>query len=145
MNWVAGLDPGRSKCGLVLVAIDAEEVLAGHVLAPEAVLPLLKQWQQEGDLTTVVLGDGTGSVDWVRPLQQLVPVQLVNEHGTTLRARRRFWDLWPPRAWRRLLPDGMRLPPTELDAIAALVMVEDHCKIRCRWPGPAPLRIGHGR
>ena len=145
MTRIVGLDPGRSKCGLVLVAVDTAEVLSGLVLCPAAVLTQLKRWKDDGEIAEIVLGNGTGSDAWFDVLDALVPVQLVDEHHTTLRARQRFWDLWPPRRWRRLMPEGMRLPPTELDAIAALVMVEDHCKIRCSWTGPTPLRSGHGR
>ena len=49
-----------------------------------------------------------------------------------------YWALWPAKGWQRLLPTGLRLPPTELDAIAALVMAEDHLRQRCSWPGPPP-------
>ena len=63
---------------------------------------------------------------------------LIPEKGTTLRARSRYWELWPVRGWQRLLPLGMRMPPVDLDAVAALVMLEDHLGIRFTWPGEQP-------
>jgi hypothetical protein len=86
----------------------------------------------------VIVGDGTGSAQWLQAFNRYPNVQSVNERGTTLRARERYWDLWPAKGWQRLLPRGLRLPPNEMDAIAALVMAEDHLKRRCSWLGPTP-------
>jgi RNase H-fold protein (predicted Holliday junction resolvase) len=72
-----------------------------------------------------VLGNGTSSRQWQRDLADLaVPVLLVDEWGTTLAARQRYWQLWPPRGWRRLLPMGLRLPPRDLDDLAAQILLE---------------------
>ena len=62
----------------------------------------------------------------------------MNERGTTLRARGRYWQLWPPKGLQRLIPQGMRVPPGDLDAVAALVMAEEHLGQTCRWPQPPP-------
>ena len=143
MTRLAGVDPGRSKCGLVLVDIDSLQVLGGTVVICEQVLDRLSYWQSAEGLDGIVLGDGTGSAAWLPKLQSLAPVQQVNEYGTTLRARQRYWELWPPRGWQRLLPRGLLIPTEELDAIAALVMVEDILGTPCRWPGPKlPFRNG---
>ena len=135
MTRLAGVDPGRSKCGLVLVDTESLQVLSGAVVICEQVLDRLSDWQVAGGLDGIVLGDGTGSAAWLPKLRSLAPVQQVNEYGTTLRARRRYWELWPPRGWQRLIPRGLLIPPEELDAIAALVMVEDSLGTPCRWSG----------
>ena len=143
MTRLAGVDPGRSKCGLVLVDTESLQVLGGAVVICEQVLDRLSDWQVAGGLDGIVLGDGTGSAAWLPKLQSLAPVQQVNEYGTTLRARRRYWELWPPRGWQRLIPRGLLIPPEELDAIAALVMVEDSLVTPCRWSG-AKQRLRSG-
>jgi hypothetical protein len=143
MTRLAGVDPGRSKCGLVLVDTESLQVLGGAVVICEQVLDRLSDWQVDGGLDGIVLGDGTGSAAWLPKLQSLAPVQQVNEYGTTLRARRRYWELWPPRGWQRLIPRGLLIPPEELDAIAALVMVEDSLGTPCRWSG-AKQRLRSG-
>ena len=144
MTRLAGVDPGRSKCGLVLVDTESLQVLNGAVVLCEQVLDHLSAWQSAGGLDGIVLGDGTGSAAWLPKLQGLAPVQQVNEYGTTLRARQRYWELWPPRGWQRLLPRGLLIPPEQLDAIAALVMVEDSLGTPCRWSAPKPpFRNGH--
>ena len=143
MSRLAGVDPGRSKCGLVLVDTESLQVLGGAVVICEQVLDRLSDWQVAGGLDGIVLGDGTGSAAWLPKLRSLAPVQQVNEYGTTLRARRRYWELWPPRGWQRLIPRGLLIPPEELDAIAALVMVEDSLGTPCRWSG-AKQRLRSG-
>ena len=146
MSRLAGVDPGRSKCGLVLVDTESLQVLSGAVVICEQVLDRLSDWQVAGGLDGIVLGDGTGSAAWLPKLRSLAPVQQVNEYGTTLRARRRYWELWPPRGWQRLIPRGLLIPPEELDAIAALVMVEDSLGTPCRWSGEKQrLRSGPER
>ena len=104
MSRLAVVDPGRSKCGLVLVDTESLQVLSGAVVICEQVLDRLSDWQVAGGLDGIVLGDGTGSAAWLPKLRSLAPVQQVNEYGTTLRARRRYWELWPPRGWQRLIP-----------------------------------------
>ena len=139
MTCVAALDPGRSKCGVVLVDIDAAVVRNGVILRSNTVLETLNTWHRHDRFELILIGDGTGSRNWNDCLQALAPVQMVNERGTTLRARARFWQLWPATGWRALLPEGLRVPPGDLDAVAALVMVEDHFGITCEWPITAPL------
>ena len=133
---VVAIDPGRSKCGLVLADCTRGHVLDALVMATEQTVELLNQWHQRMHLSSLVLGNGTSSSGLDQQLQHLAPIVRVNEAGTTLRARDRYWQIWPARGWRRLLPHGRRLPPCELDAIAALVLLEDHIGQQLEWPRP---------
>jgi hypothetical protein len=123
---------------LVLIDSQQNRVLAGEVVPPEAVMAWVNHWHKQHNLGQIIVGDGTASAQWVQAFDGLTNVHIVNERGTTLRARERYWDLWPAKGWQRLLPRGLRLPPNELDAIAALVMAEDHLKRRCSWLGATP-------
>jgi len=138
MTHLVGLDPGRAKCGLVLVAPEQRLVLEGVVLPVSRVIDQLTTWSKQGGVELILLGNGTSSEQWQPSLRRLASVEVVEEQGTTLRARERYWQLWPARGWRKLLPRGMRVPPGDLDAVAALVMVEDHLGSGCRWPQPRP-------
>ena len=138
MKRVAVLDPGRCKCGLVLADLQLGLVREGHVLVPDAVEAWLERWNQDQRLDRILIGDGTGSRAWIKRLERLGSLTMIPEQGTTLRARQRYWTLWPARGWRRLLPTGLRIPPVDLDAVAALVMLEEHLQCCLTWPEAAP-------
>ena len=121
---LAGLDPGRSKCGLVLTDPERLEIRQALVLPPEAAWRRLQDWHRHQALAAVVLGDGTGSGVWRRRLEPLLPVELVDERGTTLAARRRYWELFPARGCRQLLPLGLRQPPRDWDDVVAQLLLE---------------------
>jgi len=53
---------------------------------------------------------------------------MIEEGGTTLAARRRYWQLVPATGWRRWLPQGLRQPPKDWDDVVAQVLIE-------RWLG----------
>jgi RNase H-fold protein (predicted Holliday junction resolvase) len=126
---VAALDPGRSKCGLVLTDPRRRVIREALVLPPEAAWETLRGWRvRPGGPSLVVIGDGTGSAAWRRRLEPLVEVIAVDERGTTLAARRRYWQLHPPRGWRRCLPEGLRQPPRDWDDVVAQLLLE-------RWLG----------
>ncbi|MFN6134526.1 MAG: resolvase [Synechococcaceae cyanobacterium] len=121
---LAGLDPGRSKCGLVLSDPDQQRLVAAALLSPEQTLEQLHLWREGVGLRLVVIGAGTGSRAWQQRLRGVLPVRTIDERGTTLAARQRFWQLFPPRGWRRLLPPGLRQPPRDWDDVVAQLLLE---------------------
>jgi len=132
---IAALDPGRNKCGLVRTDAQRSQIVAAQVLPPQAALARLRQWQAEAPVGLLLLGAGTGSAPWRAHLKGLVDFELVEEGGTTLAARRRYWQLAPARGWRRLLPQGLRQPPRDWDDVVAQVLLE-------RWLGRELPRLG---
>lgn len=127
MTTLAAIDPGRSKCGLILADPRQARVLEAGVLPPQRCRELVQQWINDQACRGVVLGNGTGSApwrDWLGPLE--LELLLVPEAGTTLAARRRYWQLEPARSWRRLLPQGLRLPPRDVDDVVAQILLERH-------------------
>ena len=150
MTRVVALDPGRSKCGLVLADTATNTVLQGMVIPGAELLDQLRTWMENAKRETdqiaeLVIGDGTSSTSWQQQLPANLKVRVVDETGTTLRARERYWQLWPARGWKRLLPSGLRIPSGDLDAIAALVILENHLGRPLQWPGPDPLKNAPSR
>jgi len=140
--WAA-LDPGLHKCGLVLADIGSARLLAAGVLPPQACWEQLQEWREQRQLAALVLGDGTGSRPWGQRLAALkLEVITVPEAGSTLAARQRFWRLEPPQGWRRLLPEGMRLPPRDYDDVVAQLLLERHLGRRLQRNGSQWLRSG---
>ena len=141
MTWI-GLDPGRSKCGLVRSEQTTGQIEVAAVLSPEECFKQIAIWRERPGLEGVVLGDGTGSKHWQRQLNDLgMAVQVIPEAGTTLAARARYWQLEPPRGWRRMLPEGLRLPPRDYDDVVAQLLLERHWGTELRRePGLVVLR-----
>jgi hypothetical protein len=123
----AAIDPGRSKCGLVISDNQASAIVFAAVLPPQRALAQLRQWQeQHSPLVAVLLGNGTGSGPWRPWLAPIAPLILVPETGTTLAARQRYWQLEPAQGWRCLLPQGLRQPPRDWDDVVAQLLLERH-------------------
>ncbi len=141
MSRLLAIDPGRSKCGLVLVDLAEGLVLQGKVVKASLVIDVIKIWQKEKSLEEIVLGNGTSSSFWEDKLRGFAPLKVVEEQGTTLRARQRYWELWPPNDWLKWLPRGLFLPPHDLDAVAALVLLEDYLDRKFIWNGSPLFRI----
>ncbi len=143
MNTIISIDPGTEKCGLLLADVDNKIVLDCKVLKKESVLDLLKRWFKAHTVELIILGNGTNSRFWYSEILSLkfTPVKLVPEKGTTLRARDRYWQIYPPNCLMRFIPRTMLLPPKDLDAIAALVLLEDYLQEKVRWPEKIDFRI----
>ena len=46
MNIIA-VDPGKSKCGIVLADVKSSQVIHGRVERSNAVIPLITSWQKD--------------------------------------------------------------------------------------------------
>jgi RNase H-fold protein (predicted Holliday junction resolvase) len=74
---------------------------------------------------SIALGSGTNAEPIRAALATFgVPVALVDERETTLRARSRYFAAYPPTGWRRFVPQGMLLPPRPIDDFAAVLIAE---------------------
>jgi hypothetical protein len=122
---VLALDPGRQKCGLALGR--AGVILARAVVPTSGLAPAVEKLARQYRLDRVVVGTGTGSTEVRAALAgvpDLPPPEMVEEAGTTLEARRRYFRDHPPRGWRRLLPLTLQLPPEPYDDYVAELLLE---------------------
>ncbi len=133
MSKVIAIDPGRNKCGLILADLETLEVLEGRVVDEAIVVRLINIWIGQNSVEKILLGNGTSSKYWRSLLFDLATIHIVEEKGTTFRARERYWELWPPGIWMRWIPRGMILPAEHLDAVAALLILEDYINEKLRW------------
>ena len=79
------------------------------VVAAGAVLTTIEQLQQQYPISLIVMGDQTSAKDWKTQLTQLsqpLRVVLIDERYSSLEARDRYWQMYPPAGWQRLLPQG---------------------------------------
>ncbi len=121
-----GIDPGRSKTGLALVDA-AGSILALHIAHTEHIEVELSAFVGKEQLAGIIMGDGTNSKAIGQAVSKVfaaVPLALVGEAHSTEEARSLYWQVNPPRGWRKLVPLGMLVPSEPLDAYAAVVQVE---------------------
>jgi RNase H-fold protein (predicted Holliday junction resolvase) len=120
---VLGIDPGRRKCGAAVCTPDV--VLARAVVTPDALAGLVRDWLTRYGVTEVVVGNRTGSDAAVQVLTgSAVPIRRVDETGTTLRARARYFAEHPPKGWRRLVPHSLQTPAEPYDDYVAILLAE---------------------
>lgn len=121
---VAGLDPGRDKCGLALV--DSCGDCLWHQVVPTAELEQhLKEMYASHGFRVLVMGNGTTSKKAALRVREALPdveLVVVDEYRTTDAAREEYWRIHKPSGWRRLVPRGMLVPPEPVDDLAALIL-----------------------
>ncbi len=129
------IDPGKDKCGVLLADETNYCVLKGYVVSKYSVLDLIYEWNKSYKVDLILLGNGTYSSYWLDKLKisELPSIKLIDEYRTTLRARERYWQLWPPNCFLRWIPKGLILPSENLDAVAALIMMEDYLNKKLSW------------
>jgi RNase H-fold protein (predicted Holliday junction resolvase) len=122
-----GFDPGRQKCGLAVMGLDRSLYYHKVIPATEAI-DTIQSIRQQFPISTLVLGDQTSSEDWKRKLMAALPepplIVSVDERYSTLEARDRFWQMYPPQGINRLIPKGMRNLPRPIDDIVAILLIE---------------------
>lgn len=127
---IISIDPGSVKCGLAVVSGPSIRRLhLGVVEAERLVVEVAEARRRFPQITRLLVGGGTGSATLRRALQAAfpdLPLQTVNEHGSSARARLRFVHEIPGPGWRRFLPPGLRVPERPYDDFVALLLAEDY-------------------
>ncbi len=143
MSFYISIDPGNKKCGLLLADIETGKVIQAVISSSNNFSDLVLLWNENYNIKKIIIGDGTNCMNIANKLKQrnIFDLNYVNERGTTLRARFRYWEIWPPNYLIRWIPKEMLFPPNNLDAIVALILLEDSLKYTFTWPKKVDIRI----
>lgn len=123
---IVGFDPGRDKCGLAVMGSDGQLHYHQVVLAEDAIATL-QSLDREFSIHLLVMGDQTTSKKWKQQITESLPslrIEQVDERYSSLEARERYWQMYPPQGLTRFIPEGMRTPPRPVDDIVAIVLIE---------------------
>ena len=136
MSLFISIDPGNNKCGLLLADIKSRNVIDAGISSLNRFSDVVSLWKEEYDIEQIIVGDGTNCKYIENKLKQkkIFNLNYVNEKGSTLRARFRYWEIWPPNYFIRWLPKEILFPPENLDAVVALILLEDFLKYSFIWP-----------
>ena len=128
MFKLISIDPGKCKCGLVLVDINKKKVDQAIVINTESLTRHVKNLKSVEKISKVIIGNGTTSKENVEKLEFVKNDLIIfEEKNTTYRARKRYFELFPTRGLKKLLPKELFILNKNLDAVSALIIVEDYC------------------
>ena len=131
MTKYISIDPGKCKCGLIFADLERKIVLQAIVIESKYLVQNIKSFVGKENNLKVLIGNGTTSKDHAKSLSFLENnLTIVEEKNTTYRSRQRYFEIFPIRGFKRLLPREIFLQNINLDAISALVILEDYldCK-----------------
>ncbi len=124
---ILGFDPGRQKCGLAVMGLD--RCLYYHKVIPATeAIATIQTLQQQYPISFLVLGDQTSAKEWrqqiIAGLADPLRIMPVDERYSTLEARDRYWQMYPPQGLAKLIPQGIRTLPRPIDDIVAILLIE---------------------
>lgn len=127
MSKFLSIDPGKSKCGLLLADINEKKVYEAVVLKSNLLYQYVKNIQNREIKVQLIIGNGTSSKYHINKLMNLFPDLIIaDEKNTTFRAKLRYFELFPIKGFKSFLPREIFLLNKNLDAISALIIMEDY-------------------
>ena len=131
MAKVVTIDPGKSKCGLVLAEISEKKVYKAIILKSELLENYLRNLIIAEDIEQIIIGNGTTSRE-IREKLHFFKKEIITfeEKNTTYRAKARYIELFPMSGLKFLIPREIFILNKNLDAISALIILEDYCKMK---------------
>ena len=131
MVKVLSIDPGKYKSGLVLAEISEQKVYKAIVLKSEILKDFVKNLKSVEDISKIIIGNGTSSSEIKNKLNFFKKeIITFEEKNTTYRAKERYFELFPISGLKFLIPREIFIFNKNLDAISALIILEDYCKIK---------------
>ena len=126
-KWIS-IDPGKCKCGLVLVDINKKKVDQAIVLDTEYLPKYVKTLKNIENISKVIIGNGTTSKENIQNLEFLKKDLIIfEEKNTTYRAKKRYFEFFPIRGFKKFFPREFFIMNKNLDALSALIILEDYC------------------
>ena len=131
MSRVITIDPGKSKCGLVLAEISEKKVYKAIILKSELLENYVRNLITAEEISQIIIGNGTTNRE-IRKKLDFFKKEIITfeEKNTTYRAKARYFELFPISGLKFLIPREVFILNKNLDAISALIILEDYCKMK---------------
>ena len=128
MSKLLSIDPGKSKCGLVLAEKNKKIVYEAIILESQLLEDYVRNLYIFDDISNIIIGNGTTSRE-IREKLNFFKKEIITfeEKNTTYRAKERYFELFPISGLKFLVPRELFIINKNLDAIAALIILEDYC------------------
>jgi len=131
MFKILAIDPGKFKCGLVLAEINKKKIYEAIILKSEFLEDYIRNLNNLEDISKIIIGNGTTS-DEIRQKLDFFKKEIITfeEKNTTYRAKSRYFELFPISGLQFFIPREVFILNKNLDAISALIILEDYCKMK---------------
>ena len=131
MFKIISIDPGKCKCGLVLAELGEKKVYKAIILKSELLEDYVKNLNNIEDISKIIIGNGTSSKE-IRKKLDFLKKEIITfeEKNTTYRAKARYFEIFPLRGFQFLIPREFFILNKNLDALSALIILEDYCKMK---------------
>ena len=132
MTKYISIDPGKFKCGIIFADFKSKRVLKAIVIESRYLVSNIKTFTDKDKNIKVLIGNGTTSNFHIKSLSFLEnDLTIVEEKNSTYRSRERYFEIFPLKGIKRFLPRDIFLHNINLDAISALVILEDY--LNCKF------------
>ena len=125
------IDPGKYKCGLVLADMSEKKVYQAIIIKSELIENYVRNLNTVEEISKIIIGNGTHSREIKEKLDFFKrEIITFEEKNTTFRAKARYFELFPIKGLKYLIPREVFILNKNLDAISALIILEDYCKMK---------------
>ena len=119
---ILAIDPGKFKWGYAIVTQQGQ-ILKKGIESVEDLQGFAQQLQSEYQVSCIVLGNQTNSSYFHDQLKDMgLEIELIDEAYSSQEARSLFFEIHPPRGWRKLIPGFLLYPERDYDDITAVVL-----------------------
>jgi RNase H-fold protein (predicted Holliday junction resolvase) len=131
MAKIITIDPGKSKCGLVLAEISEKKVYEAIIINSELIEGYVRNLNTVENISKIIIGNGTTSKE-IRKKMDFFKKEIIifEEKNTTFRAKSRYFELFPIGGLKFFIPREIFILNKNLDAISALIILEDYCEVK---------------
>jgi RNase H-fold protein (predicted Holliday junction resolvase) len=131
MTRIISIDPGKNKCGVVVAETSEKKVFKATIIKSELIQEYVRNIINFQEISKIIIGNGTTSRNIIKKLNFFKKdIITFEEKNTTYRAKARYFELFPISGWRFLIPREVFILNKNLDAISALIILEDYCKLK---------------
>ena len=120
-----------AKCGVIIADLKKKKIHQALVIKSHLLINYVKKKYQKDKTLQFLIGNGTSSNVYIKDLNLLAPnVIIAAEKNSTFRAKQRYFEMFPLEGIKRFLPRELFILNKNLDALAALIILEDYFHIK---------------
>ena len=125
---IIAIDPGTKKCGYAVVDSNLS-VLQREVISTDEIPQTIEDGLNIYKIDKIILGNGTNYKKIEERLKNNFPqlkIILIEEKFSTLGARKKYFEAYPPQGISKFIPLSLRVPPGYYDDFAAVLLAEKY-------------------